>query len=67
MTLAAVRNQAGSLTIYELPSLRPRDEYRFGSPVATTAFSTDGNELLVVTDDQVAYRLKLTPSTSPHP
>lgn len=58
--LLCVENERGQLTVYDLTTLKQRDQFNFASPVAMTRFSADGQKLFVLTANQTAYVLDMT-------
>lgn len=73
--LMCVRSNADQLALYDLASMELRREYSFSSPVAFKEFRQDGKRLLVLTADQTAYQLDVSPlieaaleapATAPH-
>ncbi len=63
-TLLCVSNDRGQLRLFDLPSLAQVDELSFGNRIVLKTFSSDARKLLVLTDDQIAYVISLTNSTS---
>jgi WD40 repeat protein len=63
--LMCVRNTNKQLTIYDLATLKERDQFTFSSPVAIARFSNDGKRLFVLTESQTAYVLDISSSSSP--
>ena len=59
MSLLASENERGQLTIYDLNTLRRREQYVFTSPIAYSYFAADNRRLFVLTGDQTAYFIKL--------
>jgi WD40 repeat protein len=59
--LMCVRSGPDQLALYDLASMELRREYSFSSPVAFKEFSQDGKRLLVLTADQSAYQLDVSP------
>ncbi len=73
--LMCVRSSPDQLALYDLASMELRREYSFSRPVAFKEFSQDGKRLLVLTADQAAYQLDVSPlveaaleapATAPH-
>lgn len=60
--LLCVKNKKSQLTIYDLATLKERDQFTFSSPVAMTRFSGDGKRLFVLTQNQTAYVLDVSSS-----
>ena len=58
--LMALENEAGELSVYDIASSQPKQEYIFTDPVSLKRFSPDGNRLFVMTASQTAYILDLT-------
>lgn len=54
-----VEIRPGRLVLYETHDMQKTHSFDFLHPVATLRFSTDGNELLVVTSDQTVYVIAL--------
>ncbi len=61
--LLCVENGPGRLRLYDLATLRLRDEFTFAHAVSMSAFTPDGRRLLVLTADQVAYVLDVSGAT----
>ncbi len=59
--LMCVENSSGQLTVYDLATMQKRDEFTFSHPVSLTRFSPDGKKLFVLTANQTAYTLDLSP------
>ncbi|HEU4593918.1 MAG TPA: M48 family metalloprotease [Pyrinomonadaceae bacterium] len=59
--LLSVENESGQLTIYDLSTMERRDQFTFSGPLSLTQFSPDGKRLFVLTANQTAYILNLTP------
>ena len=59
--LLSVENEKGQLTIYDMNSMEKRDQFIFSSPISLTRFSADGQSLFVLTANQIAYVLDLSP------
>jgi len=57
--LMALENEAGELSVYDLASSQPKQEYIFTDPVSLKRFSPDGKRLFVMTASQTAYILDL--------
>lgn len=57
--LIALENEAGELTVYDIASSQPKQEYMFTDPVSLKSFSPDGNRLFVMTASQTVYILDL--------
>ena len=57
-----IEHAPGRLALYELPSLRKLDDFTFATRVLYAALSADGQQLLVVTDDQTLFMLGVTQS-----
>jgi hypothetical protein len=58
--LLSVVSNPGELAIYDLRTLKRRDQFDFPRYLSMDAFSGDGKKLLVLTDDQTAYILDMT-------
>lgn len=58
--LLCVKSKKSQLTIYDLATLKERDQFTFSSPVAVARFSDDGKRLFVLTQSQTAYVLDLS-------
>lgn len=52
-------NGNGHLMVYDLPSLKPIDEFYFSHRVSLHTFSGDGTELFVLTNDQTVFLLNV--------
>lgn len=65
--LLAVDSEKREVTLYDLSTSEPRQQYTFAEPVACKAFSSDGKRLLVFTTDQTVYLLDTTTSSTPEP
>ena len=65
--LLAVDSEKREVTLYDLSTSEPRQQYTFAEPVACKAFSRDGKRLLVFTTDQTVYLLDTTTSSTPEP
>jgi len=63
--LMAVDTGKREITVHDLSSLEPRQQYAFAQPIACKAFSADGKRLLVFTNDQTVYLLDTTVSLAP--
>ena len=63
--LLCVKSKKAQLTIYNLATLKERDQFNFSSPVVMARFSTDGKRLFVLTTGQTAYVLDLSSSATP--
>ena len=57
--LLCVENERGQLTVYDLTTLQPRDQFNFANPIVLTKFSEDGQKLFVLTANQTAYVLDM--------
>jgi WD40 repeat protein len=53
--LLALDSSKWEVTLYELGSSEPRQQYAFAQPVVCKMFSADGKRLLVFTADQTVY------------
>jgi WD40 repeat protein len=53
--LLAVDSSKWEVTVYDLTSSEPRQQYTFARPVVCKMFSADGKRLLVFTADQTVY------------
>jgi len=53
--------------MYELKTLHNVEELDFSSPVSLMQFTADGKNLFVVTSDQNAYLLNVSPSITRTP
>jgi hypothetical protein len=60
--LLCVESEEGKLTIYDLASMRERDQFVFAGPIAFARFSDDGKRLFVLTRSQYAYVLDVSSS-----
>jgi len=58
--LFAVRNGAGDVTLYALPSMEKRDVLTFAGKVVFQRFAPEGDSLLVITDDHMAYQVDVS-------
>ena len=58
--LLSVENASGQVTLYELATMKKRDEFTFASFVAFSTFSGDGKKLFVLTANQTAYVLDVS-------
>jgi hypothetical protein len=58
--LLCVENEVGKLAIYDLGSLKKRDEFVFSSPISMLRFSPDGRRLFVLTVNQTVYLLDVS-------
>jgi len=65
--LLAVDSEKREVTLYDLSTSEPRQQYTFAEPIACKAFSRDGKRLLVFTTDQTVYLLDTTTSSTPEP
>ncbi len=54
-----VENGPGRVALYDLDTMKRRDDFTFTHAVSLTSFSSDGKKLLVVTADQTAYVLNI--------
>jgi hypothetical protein len=63
--LLATRNDRWHVTLRDLDTLQKKDEFGFASPVATMRFSSDGNKLYVLTQDQTFFILSTGASAAP--
>ena len=59
--LLCVENERGQVTVYDLKTMEKRDTFTFASPVSLAQFSDDGKSLFVLTANQTAYVLDMTP------
>ncbi len=57
--LLSLENEAGSLVVYDLASMKQLTELRFPSPVVLCHFMSDDKGLFVVTSDQTAYLVRV--------
>ena len=57
----AVFNGQYELALYSLPDLRKRDTLRFPERITWLRFGRDAKSLFVLTRDQTAYTLDITP------
>jgi WD40 repeat protein len=57
--LLAVDSERREITLYDLATSEPRQQYVFAQPVALKAFSGDGKRLLVFTNEQTVYILNI--------
>lgn len=60
--LLCLENEPGHLTLYDLKSGEDLDHWVFSSPISLREFSADGKRLFVLTADQTAYVLDVSPS-----
>ena len=60
MSLLASENERGQLTLYDLNTLRRREQYVFTSPIAYSYFAADNRRLFVLTGNQTAYFIALS-------
>lgn len=58
-TRLLVENGNGKADLYDVATLEPVIHYEFPHPVLSAEFLADGSSLLVLTNDQTIYRLKL--------
>jgi len=63
--LLCVVNKNTQMTIYDLVTLKARDQFTFSSPVTLARFSNDGKRLFVLTQSQTTYVLDVSRSASP--
>jgi WD40 repeat protein len=59
--LMSLENESGHLTLYDLKSGEDLARWVFTSPISLREFSPDGKRLFVLTSDQVAYVLDVSP------
>jgi hypothetical protein len=64
MGLLALDSSKWEVTVYDLASSEPRQQYTFAQPVVCKMFSADGKRLLVFTADQTVYLFDVT-TTAP--
>lgn len=57
--LLSLENEAGSLVVYDLASMKQVTELRFPGPIVLCHFTFDDKNLFVVTSDQTAYLVRL--------
>ena len=62
--LLALDSEKREVSVYDLVSSEPRQQYAFAQPVAFKRFSADGKRLLVFTADQTVYLFDVT-ATAP--
>jgi hypothetical protein len=62
--LLALDSSKWEVTVYDLASSEPRQQYTFAQPVVCKMFSADGKRLLVFTADQTVYLFDVT-TTAP--
>lgn len=55
----AVDAGGGRLVLYDLQTMRHRDDYTFTHPIILTAFNAEGTRLFVLTSDQAAFVLQV--------
>ncbi len=60
--LLCVENERGQLSLYDLATLRKRDQFVFTSPISMVQFALDGKRLFVLTSGQTAYVLDVSTS-----
>ena len=65
--LLALDSEKREVTVYDLASSEPRQQYAFAQPVACKMFSADGKRLLVFTADQTVYLFDVTTTTPAEP
>jgi hypothetical protein len=65
--LLALDSGKGEITVYDLASSEPRQQYAFAQPVACKMFSADGARLLVFTADQTVYLFDVTTTAPAEP
>src|SRR6185503_4224677 len=63
--LLALDSGKREVTVYDLASSEPRQQYAFAQPVACKMFSADGKRFIVFTADQTVYLFDLTTATAP--
>lgn len=61
--LLAFDSSKWEVTVYDLASSEPRQQYTFAQPVVCKMFSADGKRLLVFTADQTVYLFDVTTNT----
>ena len=66
-SLLCLENETGQVEMYELKTLHNVEELDFSSPVSLMQFTADGKNLFVVTSDQNAYLLNVSPSITRTP
>ena len=59
-----VRPKRNAIAVYDLDSLQRRQLFEFPTPISTSAFSGDGQRLLVFTADQTLYTFDLSATTA---
>ncbi len=65
--LLALDSEKREVTVYDLASSEPRQQYAFAQPVAFKMFSADGKRLLVFTADQTVYLFDATTTAPAEP
>jgi outer membrane protein assembly factor BamB len=65
--LLALDSEKREVTVYDLNSSEPRQQYAFAHPVACKIFSADGKRLLVFTADQTVYLFDVTTAAPAEP
>jgi hypothetical protein len=58
-TALAVDAGGGRLVLYDLQTMRHRDDFTFTHPIVLTSFSADGSKLFVLTSDQAGFVLQV--------
>jgi hypothetical protein len=58
--MLAVENEGGQLAIYDLTTLKRRDEFVFADGVPLAQFTADGRKLFVLSANQTAYVLDMS-------
>ncbi len=58
--LLCVENEDGKIAVYDLESMKKRDEFTFSSPISMLRFSRDGRRLFVLTAAQTVYILDVS-------
>jgi hypothetical protein len=57
--LMAVDVGGGRLALYDMASMKRRDEFTFVRPIQLIAFTPDGSRLFVLTQDQTTFVLEV--------
>jgi hypothetical protein len=60
--MLGVESKRGRLDLYDLNSLQKLHQYTFSYPVSLMTFSEDGTRLFVLTSNQVAFQLDVSPT-----
>jgi len=63
--LMSIVSERGKIDLYDCATLKKLNQFEFPAAAIYSHISTDGEQLLVLTADQVAYLLRTHPKSQP--